>query len=123
MPMPVGRDRPGALNVYATEPDALADVPVQRWTARYATAAAVLLANLHGWREEQARAEDLQTAMRSRARIEQAEGILMERYRTTDDRASTMLSETSRRTNRTLRDVAAQLVQTGEWAGRGDTTG
>jgi len=49
--------------------------------------------------------------MMSRACIEQAKGILMERHDVTEDEAFTILTRASQRTNKELRDVAAELVQ------------
>jgi AmiR/NasT family two-component response regulator len=49
----------------------------------------------------------------SRACIEQAKGILMERHKITEDEAFTMLTHASQRTNTKLRDVAEELVRTG----------
>jgi AmiR/NasT family two-component response regulator len=51
--------------------------------------------------------------MLSRALIEQAKGILMERHKITEDEAFTMLTRASQQTNTKLRDVAAELVRTG----------
>jgi AmiR/NasT family two-component response regulator len=51
--------------------------------------------------------------MLSRALIEQAKGILMERHKITEDEAFTILTHASQRTNTKLRDVAAELVRTG----------
>jgi AmiR/NasT family two-component response regulator len=51
--------------------------------------------------------------MMSRACIEQANGILMERHKITEDEAYTILTHASQRTNIKLRDVAAELVRTG----------
>jgi AmiR/NasT family two-component response regulator len=61
----------------------------------------------------------LRIVMMSRSYIEQAEGILMERHKTTEDEAFTMLTYASQRTNTKLRDVAAELVRTGALCSRG----
>jgi AmiR/NasT family two-component response regulator len=55
----------------------------------------------------------LRTAMMSRAVIEQAKGILMERHKIKEDEAYTILTHASQRTNTKLRDVADKLVRTG----------
>ena len=55
----------------------------------------------------------LRTVMLSRALIEQAKGILMERHKIKEDEAFTILTHASQRTNTKLRDVAAELVRTG----------
>ena len=63
--------------------------------------------------------DHLRTAMMSRAFIDQAKGILMERHKVTEDEAFTMLAHASQRTNTKLRDVAAELVRTGALRSRG----
>jgi len=55
----------------------------------------------------------MRTVMISRACIEQANGILMERNKITEDEAYTILTHASQRTNIKLRDVAEELVRTG----------
>ena len=57
--------------------------------------------------------DHLRTAMMSRAVIEQAKGILMERHKIKEDEAYTILTHASQRTNTRLRDVASELVRTG----------
>ncbi|MCA1711253.1 MAG: GAF and ANTAR domain-containing protein [Actinobacteria bacterium] len=47
--------------------------------------------------------------------IGQAQGILMERYKLTDDRAFALLVRASQRGNVKLRDLAARLVHSGDW--------
>ncbi len=60
-----------------------------------------------------ARITHLRIAMMSRALIEQAKGIVMERHKVTAAEASTILTRASQRTNTKLQDVAAELVRTG----------
>ena len=55
-------------------------------------------------------AEQLQTAMQSRAVIEQAKGILMGARRCKAEEAFDILVKLSQDTNRKLRDVAQALV-------------
>jgi GAF domain-containing protein len=55
----------------------------------------------------------LRTAMKSRAVIEQAKGILVERFKVSEETAFTMLSRSSQTSNIKLREVASQLVTTG----------
>jgi AmiR/NasT family two-component response regulator len=59
-------------------------------------------------------AENLQRAMEFRSVIEQAKGILMERHKLTADQAFRLLAEASMHTNRRVRDLAVNLVLTGE---------
>ena len=57
--------------------------------------------------------EGLKRAVGTRQLIGQAQGILMERLKLTDDRAFALLVRASQDTNRKLVDVAAELVRTG----------
>jgi GAF domain-containing protein len=101
------------LNVYARQPAAFAEEHRQtaRRFARFAGAAA---ANMHSYQHARALADGLQVALESRATIDQAKGILMERHRLTADQAFHLLARASMGTNRKLRDVAEHLVSTGE---------
>jgi hypothetical protein len=56
-------------------------------------------------------AENLAEAMRSRAVIEQAKGMLMAEQQLTADDAFTLLTRLSQRSNRKLREVARELVE------------
>ena len=60
------------------------------------------------------RAEHLQSALDSRAVIDQAKGILMERFRLSPDAAFQALTRVSMETNTKVRDVAVRFVATGE---------
>lgn len=57
--------------------------------------------------------ENLEHALLSRAVIGQATGILIERHKLTADAAFHQLATASQVTNRKLRDIAAELVETG----------
>ena len=65
-----------------------------------------------------AKVEQLERGLSSRTVIGQAQGILIERHQVTPDKAFRILVQASNTTNRKLRDVAADLVLTGELAGR-----
>ena len=58
--------------------------------------------------------EDLKTILARRAVIDQAKGILMERYGIDGDAAFAVLTRISQHTNRKLRDIAGELVATGQ---------
>ena len=66
------------------------------------------------------RAENLERAVLSNRRIGMAMGILMERHRFTEEQAFDHLRELSQRRNVKLRDVAEQLIYTGEADDRRD---
>jgi AmiR/NasT family two-component response regulator len=61
-----------------------------------------------------ARAEDLERALVSNRRIGMAIGVLMERHRLTEERAFDRLRDLSQRSNVKLRDVAEQVICTGD---------
>lgn len=56
----------------------------------------------------------LQNAITSRQHVGQAVGILVERYRVTPAEAFEMLRQTSQQANIKVRQIAAQLIETGE---------
>ena len=102
-----------AINVYAPVADAFSDH--QRQTLdEFADYAAVALTNMRALADALDQAENLAKAMENRAVIEQAKGILMERHKLGPDQAFRLLSQASMRTNRKLRDLAQELVLTGE---------
>ncbi|MGY1841833.1 MULTISPECIES: ANTAR domain-containing protein [unclassified Modestobacter] len=106
----------GALNIYAHEPHAFDDAVQVAAThiAPYA-AVAVAVANLFAYRSAQERAENLQAALESRAVIDQAKGVLMERYELNADQAFQTLAAVSVHTKPRVREIAERLVTTGEF--------
>jgi GAF domain-containing protein len=102
----------GALNIYAREPDAF-DEDTRDAATGFAPYAAIAVANMHVYESARNMADNLQIALETRAVIDQAKGILMERYKLTADRAFQMLSRASMNSNRKLRDIADDLVHTG----------
>ena len=111
--LPIQDTVTGALNIYATEPNAFDSdaVVVARTFASYA---AVALANAHLYDATATLAQQLQAAMESRAVIEQAKGIIMSDRRCTADEAFAILTKLSQDTNRKVRDVASALVRNAE---------
>jgi GAF domain-containing protein len=103
----------GALNLYASEPDAF-DEDSRSAAMAFGPYAAVAAGNVHAYQSARNMADDLQTALESRAVIEQAKGVLIERYKVTPDHAFRLLALASMNANRKLRDVADHLVRTGE---------
>jgi GAF domain-containing protein len=103
----------GALNIYARRPDAF-DEASRSVATRFAPYAAVAAGNLYAYQSARDMADNLQAALASRAVIDQAKGILMERHKLTADQAFQLLARASMNSNRKVRDVADQLVHTGE---------
>jgi hypothetical protein len=112
-PLPVREQVCGALNVYARELTA-ADQRTRDLLTRLVAHAVVPVSNVFLYEAAVARAEHLQSALESRAVIDQAKGILMERFRLTPDAAFQALTRVSMETNTKLRDVALRFVATGE---------
>ena len=104
----------GALNVYARRPDAF-DADSRSIGTRFAPYAAVAAGNLQAYRSARDTADNLQLALESRAVIDQAKGVLMERYKITADQAFQLLAGASMHANRKVRDIADDLVHTGEF--------
>jgi GAF domain-containing protein len=103
----------GALNVYAREPHAF-DEDSRTAVTRFAPYAAVAAGNLHAYRSARETADHLRIALETRGVIDQAKGILMARHNLTADQAFQLLARASMKTNRKLREVADDLVHTGE---------
>ena len=113
VPLAIDDRRTGALNVYARRADAF-DADSRSSAQRFAPYAAVAIANMHAYEDARAMAANLETALGSRAVIDQAKGILIERHKMTADQAFQALVAVSSRSNVKLRDVAEHLVTTGE---------
>ncbi|GAA2185689.1 GAF and ANTAR domain-containing protein [Micromonospora lupini] len=107
--LPIQESVVGALNVYGGPANAF-DPPTIAVAEHFAAYAAVALANAHLYESAATLAEQMQEAMRSRAVIEQAKGIIMGERRCTPDEAFALLSKISQDTNRKVRDVAEALV-------------
>jgi GAF domain-containing protein len=107
--LPVQEAVIGALNIYGTKPDAF-DEDATALAQTFAGYAAVALANAHLYDSTAALAQQMQTAMQSRAVIEQAKGIIMGERRCTAEEAFAILTKVSQDSNRKLRDVATALV-------------
>jgi GAF domain-containing protein len=107
--LPMHETVTGALNVYASRPAAFSDDAVLL-AQTFADYAAVAMTNAHLYETQVTLAQHMQAAMRSRAVIEQAKGIIICERRCTVDEAFAILSKVSQDANRKVRDVAAALV-------------
>ena len=103
----------GALNVYARQPNAF-DEAGRSAATRFAPYVAVAAGNLFRYRRALERVDHLEAALASRAVIEQAKGILMERHDVTASAAFRILARASIRTHISVRRLAEHLVHTGE---------
>jgi hypothetical protein len=110
----------GALNLYARAPSAF-DVVDRAKAAILASLASIALVAAHTQEDRNRRDDNVQAALDSREVIGQAQGILMERERITADEAFDILRRASQHLNLKLREVAKNLVETGERPDTGRT--
>ena len=99
----------GALNLINRRPEAFDDES-EHVALMFASHASVALSR------ERALGQ-LRAAVSTREVIGQAQGILMERFKVTGELAFHMLMLASQNSNRKLRDIANELVSTGQLAG------
>jgi GAF domain-containing protein len=116
LPLPVHEKVSGSINVYARDPAAFDD-PSRAFALRFSSYAAVVAGNMLVYESALDRAQNLEAALQSRAVIDQAKGVLMERFKITPDEAFRVLVRVSQDTNAKLRDVAQRFVDTGELPG------
>jgi GAF domain-containing protein len=109
-PIPLQAYASAALNMYASQVGAFDD-EAAALAESFASYAGVVLANMHLYESTRTLAEQLQTAMESRAVIEQAKGVLMGQRRCTAEEAFDILVKLSQQSNRKLREVAQALVE------------
>jgi GAF domain-containing protein len=110
LPLVAGKHGLGALNLYATTSKAFSPDDEATGTV-LAAAAAIVLANASAYWEASQLSEQLSEAMKSRAVIEQAKGVLMARSPELDaDGAFDVLRRASQRENVKLREIAQRIV-------------
>jgi GAF domain-containing protein len=110
LPLVVDGQGLGALNLYA-RPLAKFDVNSEAFGLAFADQAAIAVVNGIAYWEKVTLSEHLQTAMESRAVIEQAKGIIMASAGCSADQAFKILRDQSQAENVKLRDIAADLVR------------
>jgi GAF domain-containing protein len=106
----------GALNIYGRQPRAFDD-QLAASARTFGGYAAAVLANAQEYHTATGLARHLQTAMETRAVIEQAKGIVMSERRCTAEEAFAVLTRASQNSNRKLREVAAALVESASTTG------
>jgi GAF domain-containing protein len=112
--LPVTADaRRGALNLYARFPIAFGVVDRAK-AAILASLASLALSAALSQEVQEHRELNFQAALSSRATIGEAMGILMERERISSDQAFGILRRASQHLNIKLREVAQNLVDTGQ---------
>ena len=108
--MPMPQRVLGGINVYRFGDEPLDEHAVELLQT-FASYAAVSLANASLFASTAALAGQLQSAMQSRAVIDQAQGVLVAQLHCTPEEAFQHLAKLSQHTNRKLRDLAADIVQ------------
>ena len=109
-PLRVDERLSGALNLFGYGDHGFAEADSQLLKL-YTTVVSFGLRTTRRYRHARQRATDLEAAMRSRAVIEQAKGILMAVHRISAEDAMKRLVTESQRTNVKLRDIAARFVE------------
>jgi GAF domain-containing protein len=108
-PLIAGDQSIGALNLYASEPDAFDEQARRAVTVAGQHTGALLAAALNAARQIKLN-EQLRAALASRAVIDQATGILMAQQRCGRDRAFDILRTASQHRNIKLAELAAEIV-------------
>jgi len=107
-------DRPiSALNLYARMPAAFGATDRAKGVI-FATLAGIALDAAGERADDEIRVANLHEALRTRELIGQAQGILIERERITGEQAFDVLRRASQHLNIKVREVAQNLVETGE---------
>jgi GAF domain-containing protein len=112
-PLPAQELVSGGLNVYARTSRPL-DQRTRSLAERFAAYAVVPVSNMYLYEAAVERAEHLRAALDSRPVIDQAKGILMERFKLSADQAFSVLAQVSMQSNTKVRTVAERFVETGE---------
>jgi GAF domain-containing protein len=108
-PMLAGGVALGAIKVYGEQPASF-EGRAEDLLVRFASQAAVLLANAQAFESAQELSEGLKEALRTRDVIATAKGILMGRDGLDEETAFSMLVSASQRQNIKLREVADAIV-------------
>jgi len=109
VPLVARHEGVGALNFYSRSQAAFSDADVKA-ALQFAAYAGIVLANSQAYWDAHQLGQDMAEAMKSRATIEQAKGILMAVQRCSADEAFQILVRASQRENRKLREIAEELV-------------
>jgi GAF domain-containing protein len=108
-PLPTQQHAGGSLNIYSTAPHSFDD-PGRVLARSFADHAALAMAHAYRYTHAAHQAESLREAMRSRAVIEQAKGILMAARGLHSDDAFDVLVQLSQTRHIKVRKLAAQIV-------------
>jgi GAF domain-containing protein len=108
-PLVVNKTGIGALNLYARAEHAFNSHDIET-ASLFASQAAIVLANAQAYWDARELSSGLSEAMKHRAVIEQAKGMLMATQGCDEDTAFDMFTRASQRENVKLRDIARRIV-------------
>jgi transcriptional regulator with GAF, ATPase, and Fis domain len=111
LPLVVDKATLGAMNLYSRRERAFG-LGDRTDAELFAAQAAIVLANSHAYWDAHQLSTGLAEAMRSRAVIEQAKGILMGAEGVDEEEAFSILARASQRENVKLREIAQRIVHT-----------
>lgn len=120
IPLVVGGDGLGAINIYRHEPGGFS-AGDETLASSFGSYASVALANAREYWRAQQLAGQLEEAMATRGVIEQAKGVLMASQGCSADQAFQLLVGMSQRAHIKLHDVARDLVETARQQATGTT--
>jgi GAF domain-containing protein len=107
--LPTGDQVMGAMNIYNSTGVPLSEES-EDIARTFAVCIGIVLGNAEQHRQAATRAAHLEVALRTRAPIEQAKGILMTRHHCTSEEAFAMLTRLSQSTHVKIKDIAQNLV-------------
>ncbi|MDQ1445117.1 MAG: hypothetical protein QOI20_1581 [Acidimicrobiaceae bacterium] len=110
LPLVVDAQGVGAMNLYSRRERGF-DQSSQDTASQFAAQAAIVLANSQAYWDARGLSERLGQAMKSRAVIEQAKGVLMAAQHCDAEEAFELLVRASQRENVKLRDIASRIVK------------
>jgi transcriptional regulator with GAF, ATPase, and Fis domain len=113
LPMRLRTDVIGALNLFDTQPGPLEEQKLRIGQA-LADVATIGLLQQRAIRRRDVITEQLQSALNSRILVEQAKGLLAERFRVSVDEAFGLLRTNARNRNRRLSDLAQAVIDGNE---------
>jgi transcriptional regulator with GAF, ATPase, and Fis domain len=113
LPMRLRTDVIGTLNLFGTRPGGL-DQDTIRLAQAMADVATIGILQARAIRDRDTLAGQLQSALNSRIVIEQAKGVIAERFQLDMDRSFALLRGRARTTNRRLSDLARAVVDGSE---------
>jgi GAF domain-containing protein len=108
--MPTRQQIAGSLNIYSSSAPGPFDQATQDIATTFAGYAALAVFNAAIYAAARQEVAQMHQVMAYRAGIEQAKGILMREHRCSAEEASTILTQASGRTNRSLHDAAQAII-------------